>query len=208
MQQSALKYATHTNAHALRTARQEQSKRKRSEKPPRNCRAVLDVLRSAEESKVHSAMLCRQNGVHQTLAGRKLLCGGGGGDTEAHFPNPPPLSLAAVTGGGVQGGGVRPAVPGGGGVNPTSMAQNDTHVALIILTTQMWGGGGDYWWKKLFRASICVPAPLAPTSVLTQKKGPTRNPISPTPPPIHVTPPPPPGRAIFRSPLINPWRNS
>ena len=30
----------------------------------------------------------------------------------------------------------------GGGVNPTSMAQNDTHVALIILTTQMWGGGG------------------------------------------------------------------
>ena len=35
-----------------------------------------------------------------------------------------------------------PDVPcrGGGGVNPTSMAQNDTHVALIILTTQMW------WW--------------------------------------------------------------
>ena len=29
---------------------------------------------------------------------------------------------------------------GGGGVNPTSMAQNDTHVALIILTTRMWGG--------------------------------------------------------------------
>ena len=57
------------------------------------------------------------------------------------FPTPPPPpSLAAVMGGGVQGGGARPAVPGGGGVNPTSMAQNDTNVALIILTTQMWGG--------------------------------------------------------------------
>ena len=27
---------------------------------------------------------------------------------------------------------------GGGGGDPTSMAQNDTHVALAILTTQMW----------------------------------------------------------------------
>ena len=43
----------------------------------------------------------------------------------------------------------------------------------------MWGG--NYWWKKLFRAKICVPEPLAPTSVLTQNKGP--DPISPTPPP-------------------------
>ena len=86
------------------------------------------------------------------------------------------------------------------------MAQNDTHVALIILTTQMWGGGGggDYWWKKLFRAKFCVPAPSAPTSVLTPNKGPDTEPHFSNPPPpsagVHVTPPPPPRRAIFRLP--------
>ena len=78
------------------------------------------------------------------LAGRKLLCGGGGGDTEAHFPEPPPCRHSGRDGRG----GFRAGVPdlpcrGGGGVNLTSMAQNDTHVALIILTTQMWGGGGN-----------------------------------------------------------------
>ena len=74
--------------------------------------------------------------------GKKIALRGGGGDTEAHFPNPPPSPLGRRDRrGGVQGGGARPAVPGGG-VNPTSVAQNDTRVALIILTTQMWGGGG------------------------------------------------------------------
>ena len=75
------------------------------------------------------------------------------------------------------------------------MAQNDTHVALIILTTQMWGGG-DYWWKKLFRAKICVPVPLAPTSVLTQNKRPDTKPHFSNPPPLlrraSMSPPPPP----------------
>ena len=147
----------------------------------------------------------------RTKAGRKLLCGGGGGDTEAHFPNPPP-SLAAVTGGGVQGGGARPAGPGGGGVNPTSMAQNDTHVALIILTTQMWGGGGgDYWWKKLFRAKILCSCLRRQHPLLHKTKGPTRNPISPTPPLLRrasMSPPPPPpaeqfsGRQIAQGPLV------
>ena len=82
--------------------------------------------------------------------------GGGGGDTKAHFPNPPPSLLGRRDGrGGVQGGGARPAVPGGGGVNPTSMAQNDTHVALIILTTQMWGGeGGELLVEKTFSGQI------------------------------------------------------
>ena len=65
-------------------------------------------------------------------------------------------------------------------------------------------GGGNYWWKKLFRATFCVPAPLAPTSVLTQNKGPDTEPHFSNPPPpsagVHVTPPPPPRRAIFRSP--------
>ena len=55
--------------------------------------------------------------------------------------------------------------------------------------------GGEYWWKTLFRAKTCVPAPSAPTSVLTQNKGPDTEPhfSNPPPPPsagIHVTPPP------------------
>ena len=97
----------------------------------------------------------------------------------------------------------RPQCPsaGGGRVNPTSMPQNDTHVALIILTTQMWGGG-NYWWKKLFRAKICVPAPSAPTSVLTQNKEPYTEPHFSNPPPsFGGRPCHPPRRAIFRSPL-------
>ena len=147
---------------------------------------------------------------HQpTKAGRKLLCGGGGGDTEAHFPNPPPPpSLAAVT----VGGGSWPGCPtchagGGGGVNPTSMAQNDTHVALIILTTQMWGG--KLLVEKFFRAKFCVPVPLAPTSVLTQNKGPDTEPHFSNPPPLlrrasMSPPPPPPPRSNFQVALCHP----
>ena len=127
-------------------------------------------------------------------AGRKLLCGGWD-DTEAHFPNPPSLlGRRDGRGGGVQGGGTRPAVAGGGGVNPTSMAQNDTHVALLILTTQMWGGGGGYWRENFFGPNFCVLVPLAPTSVLTQNKGPDTEPHFSNPPPpsagVHVIPPP------------------
>ena len=111
------------------------------------------------------------------------------------FPTPPPPSLAAVTGGGVQGGGARPAVPGEGGVNPTSMAQNDTHVALIILTTQMWGGG-IIGGKNFFGPKFVFLRLRRQHSFLHRTKGPTRNPISPTPPPpsagVHVTPHPPP----------------
>ena len=60
------------------------------------------------------------------------------------------------------------------------------------------GGGGDYWWKKLFWAKFCVPAPLAPTSVLTQNKGTDTEPrFSNQPPPpslrrASMSPPPPP----------------
>ena len=75
----------------------------------------------------------------------------------------------------------------GGGVNPTSMAQNHTHVALIILTTQTWrggGGGGGYWWKKNFRAKTRGPAPSAPTSVLTQNNGPDTEPRFSNLPPL------------------------
>ena len=142
------------------------------------------------------AYCCAEGG--EKRAGRKLLCGGGGGLTRKPiFPTPPP-SLAAVTGGGVQDGGARPAVPGGRGLNPTSMAQNDTHVALIILTTQMWGGGGGggLLVEKTFSGQICDSAPLAPTSVLTQNKGPDTEPHFSKPPPLlrraSMSPPPPP----------------
>ena len=127
-------------------------------------------------------------------AGRKLLCEGGGGTRKPIFPTPPPPSLAAVTGGGVQGGGARPAVPGGGGVNPTSMAQNDTHAALIILTTQMWGG--KLLVEKTFSGQNFVFLRLRRQHPFLHKtKGPTRNPFSPNPPPSfggRPCPPPPP----------------
>ena len=76
------------------------------------------------------------------------------------------------------------------------MAQNDTHVALIILTTQMWGGiiGG----KNFFGPNFVFLCLWRQHPFLHKTKGPTQNPISPTPPPpppsagVHVTPPPPP----------------
>ena len=87
---------------------------------------------------------------------------------------------------------------GGGGLNPTSMAQNDTHVALIILTTQMWEG--NYWWKKLFRAKIlCSCAFGANIRSYTKQRGRHGTPfLQPPPPPsfggrpCHPPPPPPP----------------
>ena len=86
------------------------------------------------------------------------------------------------------------------------MAQNDTHVALIILTTQMWGGGGGgILVEKTFSGQNFVFLRLrCQHPFLHKTKGPTRNPISPTPPPSFggrpCQPPPPAGRAIFRSP--------
>ena len=128
--------------------------------------------------------------------GREENCsaGGGGGRHGSPFSQPPPSLLGRRDGrGGFRAGGV-----------PTSMAQNDTHVALIILTTQMWGGGGgNYWWKKLFQAKFCVPVPLAPTFfVLTQNKGPDTEPHFSNPPPLlrRASMSPPPRRAIFRLP--------
>ena len=76
------------------------------------------------------------------------------------------------------------------------MAQNDTHVALIILTTQTWGveiiGGKNFFGPNFVFLCLWRQHPF-----LHKPKGPTRNPISPTPPPlpsagVHVTPPPPP----------------
>ena len=134
--------------------------------------------------------------------GREENCSGGGGHGSPFSPNPPPPSLAAVTGGGVQGRGARPGVPGGGGgVNPTSMAQNDTHVALIILTTQMWGGKllvENFFGPKFVFLRLRRQHPF-----FDKTKGPTRNPISPTPPPPSFggrpcPPPPPPPQSNFQ----------
>ena len=126
--------------------------------PPRPCPALVRVHGQNQETTV------RRGPRTSTRARRKLLCGGGGGGRwhGSPFAHPP---LAAVPRGGVRGGGVLPAVSGrgGGGVH---MAQNDPHVALIILTTHMWGE--IFLAEKLFRAEICVPAPLAPTSVFTE----------------------------------------
>ena len=144
------------------------------------------------------------------LSGKKIALRGGGGVTRKPiFPTPPPPSFAAVTGGGGGSGRGRWTyrAGGGGGVNPTSMAQNDTHVALIILTTQMWGGGGGIiGGKNFFGPNFVFLCLWRQHPFLNKTKGPTRNPISPTPPPpspsagVHVIPPPSPRRAIFRLP--------
>ena len=58
--------------------------------------------------------------------------------------------------------------------------------------------------KKIFRAKICVPAPLVATSILTQNKGPGTEahfwnpPLPPPSPGAHAIPPP--GKAIFGPP--------
>ena len=138
--------------------------------------------------------------------GKKIALRGGGGDMEAHFPNPPPPLLGRRDGRGGSGRGCPTCRSGGGGVNPTSMAQNDTHVALIILTTQMWGrGGGGLLVEKTFSGQNFVFLHLRRQHPFLHKtKGPTRNPISPTPPLLRRASmshtPPPPRRAIFRSP--------
>ena len=84
------------------------------------------------------------------------------------------------------------------------MAQNDTHVALIILTTQMWGGGGGIiGGKNFFGPNLVFLCLWRQHPFLHKTKGPTRNPISPTPPPSllrRASMSPPPRRAIFRLP--------
>ena len=81
------------------------------------------------------------------------------------------------------------------------MAQNDTHVALIILTTQIWGGeiiGG----KNFFGPNFVFLCLWRQHPFLHKTKGPTWNPISPTPPPLlrraSMSPPPPPPQSNFQ----------
>ena len=75
------------------------------------------------------------------------------------------------------------------------MAQNDTDVALIILTTQMWGGG-IIGGKNFFGPNFVFLCLWRQHPFFHKTKGPTRNPISPTPPPpllrrASMSPPPP-----------------
>ena len=142
-----------------------------------------------------------------TMPGREENCSAGGGVTRKPiFPTPPPSLLGRRDGrGGLQGGGARPAV------NPTSMAQNDTHVALIILTTQMWGGG-IIGGKNFFGPNFVFLCLWRQHPFLHKTKGPTRNPISPTPPPPSFGgrpchPPPPPPQSNFQVALDLPNAN-
>ena len=134
-----------------------------------------------------------------------MLCGGGGGDTEAHFPNPPPSLLGRRDGRGEFRAGL-PDLPvrAGGEVNPTSMAQNDTHVALIILTTQMWGG--KLLVEKTFSGQIlCSCAFGANIRSYTKQRARHGTPfLQPPPPPPSCggrpcQPPPPPPAEQFSS---------
>ena len=83
------------------------------------------------------------------------------------------------------------------------MAQNDTHVALITLITQMWGGGGGIiGGKNFFGPKFVFLCLWRQHPFLHKTKGPTRNPISPTPPPSFggrpCHPPPPPPQSNFQ----------
>ena len=143
----------------------------------------------------------------RTALGGKKIALRGGVTRRPIFPSPRPPSLAAVTGGGVQGGGAGPAGPGGG-VNPTSMAQNDTHVALIILTTQMWEG--ELLVEKTFAGqNLCSCAFGANIHSYTKQRARHGTPFLQPPPPSFGGRPchPPPRRAIFRSPWVfeNKW---
>ena len=138
----------------------------------------------------------------QIGSGREENCSAGGGVTRGPIFSTPRLGRRDGRGGS---GRVCPTCCAGGGVDPTSMAQNDTHVALIILTTQMWGGeitgGNNFFGPKFVFLRLRRQHPL-----LHKTKGPTRNPISPTHPPSFggrpCHPPPPPRRAIFRPPSL------
>ena len=138
-----------------------------------------------------STHVCRSGGPSQPGREENCSAGGGGGDTEAHFPNPPgrgcPTCRAA----------------GGGGVNPTSMARNDTHVALIILTTQMWGG--KLLVEKLFRTKIlCSCAFGANIHSYTKQRARHGTPFLQPPPLLRrasmSSPPPPPAEQFSGCP--------
>ena len=89
----------------------------------------------------------------------------------------------------------------GGGGNPTSMAQNDPHVALIILTTQMWGGGVKLLVEKTFSGQIlCSCAFGANIRSYTKQRARHGTPFLQPPPPSFGGRPchPPPQQSNFQ----------
>ena len=94
----------------------------------------------------------------------------------------------------------------GGGVNPTSMAQNDIHVALIILTTQMWGGGGGLLVEKTFLGQIlCSCAFGANNRSYTKQRARHGTPFFQPPPLLQrasMPPPPPPAEQFSGRPSV------
>ena len=127
--------------------------------------------------------------------GKKIALRGGGVTRKPIFPTPPPSLLGRRDGRGEFRAGVPDLPCRGGGVNPTSMAQNDTHVALIILTTQIWGG--KLLVEKTFSGQIlCSCAFRANIRSYTKQRARHGTPFlqpAPLPPSagVHVTPPPP-----------------
>ena len=139
----------------------------------------------------------RNHHSHCIRAGRKLLCGGGGVTRRPIFPTPPPPTLLGRRDG--RGGSGRGCptchAGGGGGVNPTSMAQNDTHVAMIILSTQMWGG--ELLEEKTFSGqNLCSCAFGANIRSYTKQRARHGTPFLQPPHPLlrraSMSPPPPP----------------
>ena len=99
-------------------------------------------------------------------------------------------------------GGKKIALRGGGGDTEAHFPNPPPSLAAVTGGEVQGRGGGVIGGKKLFRAKFCVPAPSAPTSVLTQNKGPDTEPHFSNPPPLlrRASMSPPPRRAIFRSP--------
>ena len=120
---------------------------------------------------------------------------GGGVTRKPIFPTPPSL-LGRRDGRGVFRAGVPDLPCRGGGGNPTSMAQNDTHVALIILTTQMCVGEVLLVEKTFSGQILCACAFGANIRSYTKQRARHGTPFLQPPPSLlrraSMSPPPPP----------------
>ena len=140
--------------------------------------------------------------IRGAIVGREENCSAGGGGVTRRpiFPTPPTL-LGRRDGRGGSGRGCPTCrAGGGGGGNPTSMAQNDTHVELIILTTQMWGG--KLLVEKTFSGqNLCSCAFGANIRSYTKQRARHGTPFLQPPPLLRrasMSPPPPPPQSNFQ----------